>query len=72
MVKWDTLMCIGVCGCVCMYVWVSVGYIVMSFSVSSCLLSVGCLNLMCRASRIFKLCCFLAVAMMLNASGLMA
>ena len=65
-------MCIGVCGCVCMYVWVSVGYTVMSFSVSSCLLSVGCLNLMCRASRIFKFCWFLAVAMMLNASGLMA
>ena len=59
------------CMCVCVCEWMF-GYTVMSFSVSSCLLSVGCLNLMCRASKIFKFCWFLAVAMMLNASGLMA
>ena len=47
-------------------------YVVISFSVSSCLLSEGCLNLICKASSMSRSCLFLAVAMILKESGFIA
>ena len=54
--------CEGVCGCVG-------DYNVMRFSVSSCLLSDGCLNFICRLSSRLSVWRSFAVAIILKLSG---